>query len=295
MEKNEIKGGTSPFIYREGIQISHEEGPTVSPEYFERCLRTGRLGGYDTDILQALFEYGYMSSHMLQLLFNKPYRSLQSRLAKLRRNGFIIRYCFQFIIELEKTKQTVQTAFFYGLGQKVRQYYSESFAAPYLPVFSDTINVLKCLALNQFIVDCKIYDGPVVKKIEGFAVQAGSYTYKAGYAMILPSLEGGICFVPIVSRREENWPEQLIPNLKVVLSSKVPAKATMVIPVILCEDMVHVAQVRKEIEKDEKAKNLPVCYAIDVAVGGGDIFSHLLIYGGAAPDGEPIFTEVSYK
>lgn len=295
MKKTEIKGGTSPYIYRDGIRINREDGPGVSEDYFAKCMKTGRLNGYDTEILEALYEQGYMSSHMLQLLLNKPYRSLQNRMAKLKRNGFLIRYYFEYVNGESGTEQTVKTAYFYGLGENVRELYSRFTSAPYRPVFNDTINVLKRLALNQFIVDCEIYEKPVTKRLEGFAVQTGDYIFKPGYAIVLPTLEGDTCFVPVVTRRENNWPEQLIPNLKVLLAAKMPAKATRLIPVVICEDMVHVVQVRKEIEKHEHIRNLTVAYAIDVAIGGGSVFDTLLFYSGDSEDGQPIFTTTSIK
>lgn len=116
-------------------------------------------------------------------------------------------------------------------------------------------------------------------------MQTGDYIFKPGYAIVLPTLEGDTCFVPVVTRRENNWPEQLIPNLKVLLAAKMPAKATRLIPVVICEDMVHVVQVRKEIEKHEHIRNLTVAYAIDVAIGGGSVFDTLLLYSGIRKTG----------
>ncbi len=284
-----IKGGTSPFIYRDGLKLVREEAKTVSREYFRRCLETERINGYDMQILEHLYTLGYLSSHMMQLLYNKPYKSLQKRIAKLRNNGFIVRYHFEHVDVVNGAEQTVNTAFFYGLGSSVRDFYGQISDGPARTVFTDVINVLKQLALNQFIIDCMILDGPVIKRMPGYVIQQGDYLYKAGYAIILPSLEANTCYVPIVSRRENNWPDQLIPNLKVILASKIPEKATAVIPIVICEDMVHMAQVREEIAKDEKIKNLPVYYAHDLEVGAGDLFGKLYIYGGDNENGQPRF------
>ena len=290
-----IKGGTSPFIYRDGMKIVQEETKSVSPEYFKKCLDTGRLNGYDTQILDHLYSLGYLSSHMMQLLYNKPYKSLQKRIAKLRNNGLIVRYHFEHVAVIDGAEQTVNTAFFYGLGPSVREYFRHISEEPYRPVFTDFINVLKQLAINQFIIDCMILERPVTRRMPGYVVKQGDYMFKAGYAIILPSLEQYVCYVPIVSRRENGWAEQLIPNLKVILASKIPEKATALVPVIICEDVVHMSQVRNEIARDELIKNLPVYYAHDLEVGAGNVFEKLYLYGGDNEHGQPRFVLADCK
>lgn len=300
MEEREIKSGVSPFIYRERMKIVNEDFRGVSEDYYLRCLRTGRLNGYDTDILEELYKYGYLNSHMLQVFFDKTYTSLKHRLAKLKRNGFIVGYWFEYISVADETEKTIRTAPFYGLSESVRRNFNGDNLLFHLPVFTDPINVLKILARNAFIIDClvldRFYPERVVKRMPGFESKVASYSFKAGYGIILKTKTdtGNVCFVPITARRENNWQDVLIPNLKIILGAMIPEKANIVIPVIICEDYIHMVQIRKEIAKDEKIRNLNICYVTDMTCGNGDIFNDLLVYGKTDIDGEPVFTKTEF-
>ncbi len=300
MVEREIKSGVSPFIFREGLSIVREEFRGVSEDYYIRCMKTGRLNGYDIDIFVNLHQFGYLNSHMLQILFDKTYNSLKHRLAKLKQNGFIVGYQFEHVSEADGVQKTVRTTPYYGLSDSVKNHYSAWKFPIHLPVFTDPINVLKILVRNEFIVDCLVIDKyhpeRVVDCLPGFESRVESYSFKAGYAIILKTKtdDGNVCFVPIVTRRENNWQDFLVPNLKIILGSKIPAKADIVIPVVICEDDVHVAQARKEISKDKVIKNLNICYTTDMICGMGDPFSNLLVYAGDEPNGEPIFMRTEF-
>ena len=286
MFNEETFSGTSPFIFHEGMTLEQVSGPSVSEDFFRQCMNTGRINPYAQAVFNELFEYGFLNRRMLSVLLGKSPKSIKDCLNRLVKYGFIKRCYFAF--------PSGNTPGFYALAPSVREILAKNHvgAVTNIPIM-DAPHALRILAINQFVIGTLGYSQYVYATWKNFKIAFENYAFKPGYAVTVRSTTGDVSFVPIVIRRTNEWDKEAIMKLKVFFGA--PKEPPCSIPVCICEDLVHVRQLREAIATEDKIKDLTVLYSTDVALADGNIFSKLIIHEKTSAEGDVTLASAEFN
>ncbi len=286
MFNEETFSGTSPFIFHEGMTLEQVDGPSMSEDFFRQCMNTGRINPYSQAVFRELFEYGFLNRHMLSCLLDKSPKSVKDCLNRLVKYGFVKRCYFTF--------PSGSTPAFYVLAPSVREILAKNYVGDVtnIPIL-DASHALRTLAMNQFAIGTLQYKQYISDVWKNFKITFDSYTFKPGFAVTVHSTAGDVSFVPIVVRRTFEWEKEALTKLKVFFGA--PKDLPCPIPVCICEDLVHVRQLREAIATENKIKDLTVLYSTDVALADGNIFNKLIIHEKTSEDGDVTLAEAAFN
>lgn len=287
----DVFAGKSPFIYRAGMNIFREESAkNASVEYIKKCARIGRINNYDIAVIQMVYKYKFLNRRMLLIMTGKKEASLKKTLKKLVGNGFLVRY---YCTYPATTGETYSTPFFYGVSKGVFDFFSKTWDKGifYMP---EPLPAMKTLAMNQFIVSSREYRNDMAAEKFNIEIDVNRYIYRYPYSSTFSVGGVPVTFVPIVVRREEKNVDIAIASLKMMFGM-IKRFDLGAAPILICEDVMHMAALRDAIEKEERLKDIVIYYTYDLAIPGGRMFDRIYVYSGQTGEGTPAFSERCFE
>lgn len=286
----DVFAGKSPFIFRQGMEIFREKDlKNASVDYIKQCMKSGRLNNYDLAIIQMVYKYKYLNRRMLLIMTGKKEESLKKVLRKLVGNGFLHRYYCTYPVE---SGETYSTPYFYGVSKGVFDWLHKTIDRGIFTV-PEALPAMKTLAMNQFIIASREYRKEMTAEKFGLEVNVNNYIYRYPYSSSFAVDGVPVTFVPIVIRREGNNADIAIAAVKMMFGM-IKKFGLGAVPVLICEDLLHMSAIRKAIAQDERLKDILIYYTYDLAIPGGKLFDRIYTCSSAEKDGTPVFTEKSF-
>lgn len=285
-EQPEVYSGKSPFIFRQGMNVVRDgDAKNVSVDYIKNCCKSGRINEFDILVLELVYKYRYLNRRMILTATGKPEQALKKLLHKLVSNGFLYRYYCTY----PSGTETMSTPFFYGVSKGVFDYFGKTWDKGAF-IVPEPLTAMKVLACNQFIISSREYRPDMVDEKFDIKFDVNKYIYRYPYSSTYTVKGNSVTFVPIVIRREDKDKEVAVTSVKIMLGL-IKKFGEGAAPVLVCEDVLHMAAMYEAIASDDKTAGLVIYYTYDLAIPGGRMFDRIYICKGTTADGKPAFAE----
>lgn len=242
----------SPFAYHEGMTTEIEHYKKNGVEKLSAIFEKKLIGADDRAILSLFGDYGYLSSHLCWLAFEKEVREVEescikNRLNELFRLGLVTRFRLKYIDGSGKRRALSYTYCLSEKGNKLAS--TESYEKP------DVTDVIHRMAFNQYYLSMS-------RRYRCL------YTHRYSYStdrttpdslLVFPSNGRALSFNVITARTDPRWKESMVQTLEKFTDDKNAAF------IILTESEMTSLEVDAFIRGDSRFAGFVILYMCDYA------------------------------
>lgn len=273
----------TPFRFQKGHQLKCSNAKTnCTYDEIQTFITKNMLTSLDWNILNTLYQYRILNKHLIVLAIGESSTDkIKKKLKKLTEQGLIIRYYL--------TNESGDSPNIYSLSKGMLSFLRKRY--PLTLIFDNNNNsdltneenILKRLVINQFdIVIKQDYSNLISKSYFYHPMQYNNvaYTLQALYRLNYGDKSKNDTFAlsVFVIRRNEAWKDDYIKVMYAYIANikKHPLKFKNSIPLLICEDDLHIKETFLTKESNQITKNMYCLFTSDISLLTSSIFENLI-------------------
>jgi len=286
----------SPFRYEKAYRICDNEKGSISRPEIHDLISSNELTAAHIDIIKLVYQYKYLTSHQIEMLFGDSSLreegglaicSLKEAVSFMVKKGLILRHHFSWQEELNGEMTERRSVNFYTLSKGTCLYLEKDLnyeidTDSYM-VFAKDYTIYQKLAINSFVAKYKNNTSCRHNTFE-VDVKAHSPLYNTDFIIdctVKCNMDDAVrSFVVLPVRRNKGWAGELELKLKLLkdhllslLAKKLLQEAPCII--LLCEDDMHMIDTHLELKKMKL--NFQYFFTTDVRQHNNYTFDKLLV------------------